>query len=84
MIRIVLFILCLSFTILADVEVDAWIMPIRIHYSNKSMELAWIEYNPKTFYYQNPEYCEQKRPIPGRSVFFLNKLGNGDSLVVSE
>jgi hypothetical protein len=82
--RIFLIIFSLSFSIFADVEVDTYVLPIRIHYKNGTNTLAWIEYNPRAFYYRNPENGPEKRPIPGRSVFYLNKLDSGDSLTVSE
>jgi hypothetical protein len=82
--NMLVFLVALQVIVRADVEVDTWIIPVRIHFNNSTSRLAWIEHNPNTFYYRNPENGQVKRPIAGKKVLFLNKLGCGDSLTISD
>lgn len=69
----------------ADVEVDTWIMPIKVYYADQTSELVWIEHSPNGFYYQNRETIGfDTRPLPGKNVLFLNKFGSSTTLRASE
>lgn len=72
------FILLFVSTLFADVEINDWLVPIRIHYQDGKNEVAWTGYNN----YQTFK-LESEMPVSGRNILFVNKIGS-DSLWVSD
>jgi hypothetical protein len=82
--RILLIVGCLLRVVLADTEVDTWILPLRVCYAEGTPDTVWVEHNPSTFYYKYSETLgETKRPLTGKNILFLNKLGSGEKLQAS-
>lgn len=63
---------------------DEAFLRARIHFEGKPALEAWVRYEGGLFRVANPENGILKRPIPGRSVLFMNKFGRTDSLVYCE
>lgn len=63
---------------------DQAFLRARIHFEGKPALEAWVRYEGGLFRVANPENGISKRPIPGRSVLFMNKFGRTDSLVYCE
>jgi len=72
-------ILLLVSSLFADVEINDWLVPIRIHYKDGKEEVAWTEYALGYETYQ----IERHIPISGKNVLFMNKTLS-DSLWVSD
>ena len=64
-------ILLLVSSLFADVEINDWLVPIRIHYKDGKKEVAWTEYALGYETYQ----IERHIPISGKNVLFMNKTG---------
>ena len=62
-------ILLLVSSLFADVEINDWLVPIRIHYKDGKKEVACTEYALGYETYQ----IERHIPISGKNVLFMNK-----------
>jgi len=82
---LILTVLMLTTISFADVEVDTWILPVKVYYADQTSELVWIEHSPNGFYNQNRDAIGfDTRPLPGKNVLFLNKFGSSTTLRASE
>jgi hypothetical protein len=68
----------------ADISPDIWVLPVRVHFENQPPRDVWISHFPYNHGNQPPVAEVFRRPIPGRKVLYMNKLGKGDSLIYSE
>lgn len=84
MTRPLLLVLMLAALTMADNIPDSWIVPIRIHYANGRTRLAWTQYRPSDFYSRETERAIVRKPLPGKSVFYMNKLGATGHLLVGD
>jgi hypothetical protein len=74
---VIFLIILLSTSVYADVEIDMWILPVKVFYTNQTAETLWIEHNPSEYYYKYNQIMNlENEPHPGKNIMFMNKLGD--------